>query len=135
MDHCESGFAVCCVAGAACGVDIGVGCTAYRDMRVPDSNIARMDASHIHLQDDSAGRDISDSKAHVLDLDNTNIASVTDPDHGLWIVSVAEIAADARYHGPSFSDNASSRRDKERRFRDVDTVRKVGDLAISSVGS
>ena len=135
MYHCESSLTVCCIAGAAGGVDVGIRCTAYSHVRVPDSNIARIGASHIHLQNDSTRRDVSDCKAHILNLGNTDIACVADLDNGLWVVGVAESAADARYHGPGFSDNAGSGWDEECGFDNVNAVREVRDFAIGGIGS
>ena len=135
MYHCESSFTVCCIAGAAGGVDVCVRRSTYTHMRVPDSNIARIGASHIHLQDDSTRRDISDCKAHVLNLGNIDIAGVADLYDRLWIAGVAKRTADPRYHGPGFSNNASSGWDEYCGFDNVNAVREVGDLGIGSINS
>ena len=89
----------------------------------------------MNLQNDSTRRDISDCKAHILDLGNTDIARIAHLYDGLWIAGVAERTADARYHGPDFSDNTSSGWDEERGFDNVNAVREVGDFAIDSIGS
>ncbi len=125
MRHCEGSFAVCRVTGAAGGIDVGVRCAADGHMRVPDPNIARVGAGHVHLQDDGTRRDVGDCKAHILDLRDTDIAGVADLYDGLGVVGVAEKAADARYHGPSLSDNASPGGDKECRLDDINAVRDV----------
>ena len=133
MYHCESGLTVCCIAGAAGGIDVGVRCAAHSYVRVPDSDIARFRASHIYLQDDSTRRDISDGKSHILNLGYADIACVADLYDRLWVVRVTESAADARYHGPGFSHDASSGWDQESGLDNIDAVRKVGDLAVGSV--
>ena len=135
MHHCECGFAIRCIGAVAGGVDFCVSGTADSDVRVPDAHVAWFRARHVHLQDDSARRDISHCKAHVLDLGNADIAGIADLYNGLRIVGIAEIATDTRDHGPGFSDNASSRRDKESGLDNVNAVREVRDFAVGSIGS
>ena len=134
MHHCESSFAVGCVAGFAGRVDGSVRRAAYGHVRVPDPNVAGFGAGQVHLHDDSTGGNVGDCKAHILDLRNTNVTGVADLDDGLWIVGVTEGGADAGYYRPGFSDNASSGRDKECGFDNVYAIREVSDLAVGSVG-
>ncbi len=135
MDHCERGHAVCRVGVAAGDVDVRVGCAADRDVRIPDAHVALLGACHVYLQDDGTGRDVSDCEAHVLDLGDADIAGVADLYDGLWVVGVAKGAADARYDGPGFSDDAGPWRNKQGGLYDVHAIREVGDFAVGGVGS
>lgn len=112
MHHCESGQAVRCIGAFAGSVDVCIGSTSNCDVRIPNTHITWASTSHIHLQNNGTRRDIGDCKAHVLNLGNTDIASIADLHDGVWVGAVAKMAADAGYHGPSFSDDAGSPRDK-----------------------
>lgn len=135
VHHCKRGFAIRCVGAVAGGVDVCVRCAADCDVGIPHAHVTLFGARHVHLQDNSARRDIGHCKAHVLDLSNTDIAGIADLYNGHWVVGIAEKATDTRDHGPGFSDNASSRRDKDSGLDNVNAVRKVGDLAVGRIGS
>ena len=135
MHHCERGLTVCSVAGFAGGVDVGVCCSTYSHVRVPESDIAGVLACHVDLDNDGTWSYIGDCEANVLDLGDADVAGVADLHDSIGIVGVTKGAADARYHGPSFSNNASSGWDKEGGLDDIDTVREVGELTIGGVGS
>ena len=134
MHHCEGGFAIRCVGSAAGDIDVGVCRAADRDVRIPKRYVTLFGTRHVDLQDDGARRDISDSEAHILDLGHASITRVTNLHDGLWVVGVSEKASNAGDDGPGFSDDASTWRDEEGGFDDVDAIGKVGDLAIGSVG-
>ena len=103
-------------------------------MRVPKAHIALFRARHVDLQYDGTRRDIRDREADVLDLRDADVARVTDLHDGLWVVGVAEIAADAGDDGPGFADDAGAWGDEEGGFDDVDAVGEVGDFAVGGVG-
>ena len=133
MHHCEGGLAACSVGAAAGDVDVCVGGAADGDVGIPEADVAGLGACHVDLQDDGAQRDVGDCEAHVLDLGDADVAGFADLDDGRGVVGVAEEATDAGDDGPGFADNASSWRDEESGFHDVNAVGEIGDFAVGSV--
>lgn len=94
VQHEEGGHAAGRVAAAGGGgFDEGVGGPADPEVRVPESDVARVGASDVNFDEDAAGEDVGDGEDHVGELGDADVAVVADFDHGERGVGVLEVAA------------------------------------------
>lgn len=94
-------------------------CLSTYDEGVPKRHVARVVTSHVELDNDGAREHIIDREAHVLNLGDSDITSVSDSNDGLGVGRVLEVVTVAGDGGPRLADDARANRNLEGRVHTV----------------
>lgn len=87
----------------AVGLNLGSSGTSNSEVRVEEANVSSFQAGHVDLYKDAARENVCDCEEHVDKLRNTELARLSDLDHGDRVVGVLELRSSGTDLGPNLS--------------------------------
>lgn len=87
----------------AVGLNLGSSSSSDAEVSVEEADVSSLQASHVHLDELAAGKNVRYGEEHVDELGNAELARLSDLDHGDRLVRILELVARGANLRPNLS--------------------------------